>query len=263
MQSSNAAAHAAHTAPEQAVQAYFNASDQCSSPILRSAFHPAAHMLWLDKAGALHSRAQLPWWRTLDTTSPCRPAIERSLRILDREGPMALVEAHSRFDTFRFLDYLLVVESPDGWLIVDKIFQRVEGDETPARADETEMRRVLDDKIRAAGEHDPALLASTHLEECTYSAVHTKSGPYVRESVSEWAAKYAARKARNEDGHEAKWRILDAGGYGTVGHAKLEVVSRGTRYIDHLLLLKTTDGWRIAAAVWGNPANPVHATSES
>ncbi|WP_394846195.1 nuclear transport factor 2 family protein [Pendulispora brunnea] len=243
-----------YTAPEQAVQAYFKASDQCSGEILRSAFHPAAHMLWLDKAGALHSRAQLPWWRALDTASPCRPALERSLRILDREGPMALVEAHSRFDTYRFHDYLLVVESPDGWLIVDKVFQRLEGDDSPAPADETEVRRILDEKIRAAGEHDSALLASTHLEDCTYSAVNAKRGtPYLRESVSEWAAKYAARKARNEDGHEAKWRILHAAGSGSIGHAKLEVVSRGTRYIDHLLLLKTTDGWRIAAAVWGNP----------
>ncbi|WP_394835673.1 nuclear transport factor 2 family protein [Pendulispora rubella] len=252
----------AHTAPEQAVQAYFKASDQCSSQILRSAFHPAAHMLWLDKAGALHSRAQLPWWRVLDTASPCRPALERTLRIIDREGPMALVEANSRFDTYRFHDYLLVVESPDGWLIADKVFQRLEeGDAAPAPADEAEIRHILDDKIRAAGAHDPALLASTHLEDCIYSAVHAKSGtPYVRESVSEWAAKYAARKARNEDGHEAKWRILHAAGSGTIGHAKLEVVSRGTRYIDHLLLLRTTDGWRIAAAVWGNPAK---LTSES
>jgi hypothetical protein len=49
-----------HTAPEQAVQAYFAASDQCSSRILRTAFHPATRMQWLDgKTGALRSRAQL------------------------------------------------------------------------------------------------------------------------------------------------------------------------------------------------------------
>jgi len=68
-------------------------------------------MQWLDKAGALHSRAQLPWWRMLDTAQPCNPALERHLRVLDREGPMALVEANSRFANYSFHDYLLTAST--------------------------------------------------------------------------------------------------------------------------------------------------------
>jgi len=249
-----------HTTPEQAVQAYFTASDQCSSRLLRSAFHPAAHMQWIDKSGALHARAQLSWWRTLETANPCTPAADRRLQVLDREGPMALVEAYSRFGAYQFHDFLLAVDGPQGWVIADKVFQRLDLGESPAAADEGAVRRVIEDKIAAAGANDPALLASSHVEDCIYSAVRVRGVPYARESVSQWAARYAERRERGEDGRAASWRVLRVGAAGTVGYAKLEVVAQGTRYVDHLLLLRTEDGWRVAAAVWGDPAAPSGAS---
>jgi len=127
-------------------------------------------------------------------------------------------------------------------------------------AQEAGVRQILDDKIKAAVDHDPALLASTHLDECVYSRVHAGGIAYGRESVSEWAAIYAARRERGDDGRTARWRILHIGASGRLAFAKLEVVSGGTRFVDHLLLLRVADGWRIAAAVWGDPTGGTGAT---
>ena len=247
------AAFDGHAAPEGAVQAYFEASDTCSSRTLRTAFHPATLMHWVDKSGALHTRPQLAWWQSLEA-GPCKPAIERHLTVVDREGAMALVEANSRFDSFRFHDFLLVANAGTGWRIVDKIFQRLEGDEPPAAVDEAAIRRVLGDKIKAANTSDPALLAASHIEDAAYTAIHVRGVPFARESLSEAAFRYASRRERGEDTSADRWRVLGVGGSGTVAYAKLDVVVRGTRYIDFLLLLRTADGWRLSGAVWGDPS---------
>jgi predicted dithiol-disulfide oxidoreductase (DUF899 family) len=44
---------------------------------------------------------------------------------------------------------------------------------------------------------------------------------------------------------------------GSIAAVKLDVVFAGRGNLDHLLLLRTKDGWRIAAAAWGDPA-PTH-----
>ena len=37
-----------YASAEDAVRGYFAGSDQCASRLLRAAFHPAAHMAWID-----------------------------------------------------------------------------------------------------------------------------------------------------------------------------------------------------------------------
>src|SRR5262249_25148360 len=123
--SATAAAAPGLAGPEDAVKAYFAGSDQCSSKLLRAAFDPDAHLQWVDDAGAPQTLAQLAWWTRTDAQRPCTPALERSLKVLDREGPLALVDASSRYATHRFHDLLLVAETPAGWRIVDKIFDRL------------------------------------------------------------------------------------------------------------------------------------------
>jgi hypothetical protein len=54
--------------------------------------------------------------------------------------------------------------------------------------------------------------------------------------------------------HDSKWRVLQVIQRGDIGAVKLDVIYKGIRYIDYLLLLRITGGWKIAAAVWGDPA---------
>jgi hypothetical protein len=239
---------AIHASAEDAVRGYFAGSDQCASRLLRAAFHPAAHMAWID-GDAVHTRAMLAWWQKTDAQAPCTPAAARQLAVIDREGPLALVEATSQFADFAFHDLLLVAETPEGWRIVDKVFERLGASAQPG--DAAAVRAVIQTKIDAALASDPALLAASHLDDCIYSRVRAGGIAYARESVSEWAARYAAARERGEDGRHARWRIVDVRAFDRIAAAKLEIRSPTGRHIDHLLLLRTADGWKIAAAAWG------------
>jgi hypothetical protein len=239
-----------HATPEAAVRGYFAGSDHCSSRDLRAAFHPAAHMWWLD-GDTVRARTMLAWWQLTDAQSPCVPALERQLVVLDREGPMALVAATSRFASFTFHDLLLVADTPHGWLIVDKVFERLAPDAAITRADDPDVRAVLATKITAATTTSAALLAATHLDDCVYSRIHAGDPAYARETVSEWAARYALRHERPSTDPASQWHILAIHASGHIAAAKLDVVSPTARHIDHLLLLRTPAGWRIAAASWG------------
>lgn len=239
-----------HASAEDAVRGYFAGSDQCASRLLRAAFHPAAHMAWID-GDAVHTRAMLAWWQKTDAQAACTPAAARKLAVIDREGPLALIEATSELADFAFHDLLLVADTPEGWLIVDKVFERLGAGEAAKPGDEAAVRAVVQTKIDAALANAPALLAASHLDECVYSRVHAGGIAYARESVSEWAARYAAARERGEDGRKASWRIVEVRAFDRIAAAKLEIRSPTGRHIDHLLLLRTGDGWRIAAAAWG------------
>jgi hypothetical protein len=240
-------------APEHAVRAYFRAGDEGSSAQLRAAFHPSAVMQWVDDGGALGTRTQLDWWLALEGAPP-RPAQQRTLRVIDREGPLVLIEAISDWPTHRFDDLLLVVRTPDGWRIVGKVFERLAaGASVGAQpGDDAAIRAVLADKIAARAAFDPALLARSHTPACPYYEVGV-GAPFAYGSLSEGAARYAVRRDRGETDHGSRWRVLAVEVRGRIAAAKLDVVVEGVRYVDHLLLVRLAGGWRIAAVAWGDP----------
>ncbi|AFE06411.1 hypothetical protein COCOR_05499 [Corallococcus coralloides DSM 2259] len=245
-----------HASPEEAVQAYFQASDTGSSRLLRSAFHPDVVMHWVDGGdGTPRTRTQLEWWQVLDAKAP-QSATGRGMTVLDREGPFALMEAVSHWPDHTFDDLLLVVETPVGWRIVGKVFQRLAPGERatgPASAQE-EIRAVLDAKIEAHALYSHALLHQSHTPDCIYYRVNVEGVPFARGTLSEAAARYAANAEAGIQDRESPWNVLKVEVRGNVAAAKLEVRVGGTRFIDHLLLVRTGGQWRISAAAWGNPA---------
>jgi len=215
-------------------------------------------MQWVDETGAAQAVTQLAWWMRLDATAAPVPAAERHLTVLDREGPLALIEAVSTWPTHSFDDLLLVVRTPDGWRIVGKVFEKLAPGAvaTAAPGDEAAIRAVLADKIEAHAAYDPALLARSHTPGCLYVAVDV-DGPLRISTLSEAAARYARQREAGETDRESPWRVGDVVIRGHVAAAELEVVWRGRRHVDHLLLLGLAEGWRIAAAAWGpSPASP-------
>jgi hypothetical protein len=249
-----------HSSPEAAVQAYFQASDTGSSRMLRSAFHSAALMHWVDGAtGTLRVLTQLEWWQRLDASASApNPATERTLKALDREGPFALMEATSRWPTHAFHDLLLAVETPTGWRIVGKAFHRLTPGETlpDLPAAEQEIREVLDRKIQARARFSPTLLHESHTPDCLYYRVHVEGVPFGWGPLSEGAARYAENQDANLQDPDSRWRILRVDVRGTIAAAKLDVQVGPVRYIDHLLLVRTAGQWRISAASWGDPLAP-------
>lgn len=237
----------------EAVTAYFRASDEGASRALRVAFHPAAHLQWVDETGELKILTQLEWWERIDSGKPV-PADRRTFEILDREGRLALVEAVSRWPTHTFDDLLLVVQTPEGWRIVGKVFEKLGpgATATGTAEDVAAIRAILATKIEAHASYDPRLLARSHTPHCQYVSIGVDA-PFTLRSLSEAAARYAGHQDRGETDRESPWRILSVTVRGHVAAAKLDVIYQGRRYIDHLLLVRPTGGWRIAAAAWGDP----------
>lgn len=232
--------------PEAAVRRYFQASDEGSPALLREATHGSIWMQSAGPDGQLRITPQLAW--TLRLANPV-PATRRELVVLDREGGLALVRATSTWLDHRFDDLIIVVRDGARWQMVAKIFS---GELAPAALsadDRAQIAAVIADKVAAHAGYDPALLARSHTDDCPYY----RTDPHlVRSSLSEAAARYATLRATGKTS-ASPWRTLLVTGHGTIAAVKLDVQHEGTRYIDYLLLLRLAAGWRIVAAVWGDP----------
>ena len=243
-----------HAGPADAVQAYFDGRDRGSGTVIRTAFHPDAALQSVADDGSPRVLEQAEWWVRLE--KGVTPAAENRQSLLDREGGMALVEATSRWSTHEFRDLLILADTPEGWRIVGKVFTRIAAGETlrPATPeDDQAIRQVVQVKIDAHVGYDPALLVASHLPTCRYFRVHVEGVDFLESSLSQGAARYAGMRERGEHGRDTKWRVLEVIPRADIAAVKLDAIYKGIRYIDYLLLLRTTDGWRIAAAVWGDP----------
>lgn len=239
--------------PEAAVASYFRAGDEHASRHVRAAFLPDTPIRWVDADGTPRALEQVEWWPRLDGSRES-PATSRVQRTLDRDGTFALVEAVSRWPDHGFHDLLLAVDTPDGWRLAGKVFARLgPGEAAAATADPAAevraIRDVLDVKIAAHAAYDPELLRASHLADCRYA--YLIDGTLRLSTLSEAAARYAANQDAGITDHGTRGRIVFVEVRGTIAAAKLEVPWEGRRNIDHLLLVKTAGGWKIAAAAWG------------
>jgi hypothetical protein len=248
-----------HARPADAVTAYFEGRDQGSSKILRTTFHPETPLQWVGEGGTPKRLEQGAWWDRLE--KGVTPATRNEQKEIDREGGMALMEATSSWPTHEFRDLLLLAESPAGWLIVGKAFTRIPAGESLSAStadDEKAIRAVTQVKIDAHTGYDPSLLVASHLPDCRYFRVNYL-GAFANASLSEGCAHYAARRERGEHGRDTKWTVGPVIQRGDIAAVKLAAIFEGKRLIDYLLYLRTADGWKIAAVVYGDPL-PTPAT---
>jgi len=235
--------------PELAVAMYLRAGDRHDSRLIRAAFHPTTAIQSVGPDGNARELHQIEWWPMFDAAG--EPALSRTQRTLDRSGDLALIEAESRWATFRFDDLLLVARQGTRWTIVGKVFARLAPDEVADALpdDDREIRAVLTQKIAAHADYDPRLLLASHLPTCRYA--HVDEAGLTTETLSEHAATYAAHRDAGVTDHDSPWQILSITVRGSIAAAKLDVIWQGRRNVDHLLLLKVAGAWKIAAAAWG------------
>jgi hypothetical protein len=232
--------------PDAAVRRYFRASDEGSPTLLREATHPSIWMQSATPEGDLRIVPQLAW--TLRLTNAV-PATSRELAIIDSEGGLALVRATSKWPDRGFEDLIVAVRDGARWQMVAKIFTAAPDPADLTDDDKSQIAAVIADKLAAHGQYEPSLLAKSHTDDCPYYRTDPK---LVRSSLSEAAARYAENRDAGKTS-ASPWRTLIVTGRGTIAAVKLDVQHEGTRYIDYLLLLRLKQGWRIVAAVWGDP----------
>ena len=131
------AACSAHAAPgadperaavEATVQLYFQGHATGDGSYFRRAFHPDAHVFWVDK-GSLAKKTS----EAFAAGAPGKPADDEARRVrrialVDISGNAAIVKVELLYPTAHLVDYLSLLKTDDGWRIVDKIFTR---DPTP------------------------------------------------------------------------------------------------------------------------------------
>ena len=246
-----------YATPASAADGYLQGAFEQKMPELRAAFLPDARLFWLEN-GKSSTLTQLEWWERIRGTPLPSAALKAVVRILDREGPFALVDVVTRReDGTGFHDYLLVVETDRGFRIADKVFRRLGPSDDPTApqdlAQEATIREVLATKIEAHAAYDPSLLAKSHLPDARGRTIRFEAIAFATSTLSEAAAQYAERRERGETDRESPWRILAVHSDGEIACAKLDVVYQGRRYIDHLLLLRVAEGFRIVGYAWGDP----------
>ena len=233
---------------DAAVRRYFRASDEGSPSLLREATHASIWMQSAGPDGELRVVPQLAWTERLAEKPPV-PATSRTLEILDSEGGLALVRATSKWPDRGFEDLIVTVRDGTRWQMVAKIFTAAPDPTELTADDKTQIAAVIADKLAAHATNDPSLLARSHTDDCPYYRTDPK---LVRSSLSEAAARYAANRAAGKTS-ASPWRTLLVTGRGSIAAVKLDVQPEGKRYVDYLLLLRLQHGWRIVAAVWGDP----------
>ena len=113
-----------HAAIEEAVKHYFAAVSTNDPEELRRAFHPDCVMQSVQD-GALVSVTQPAWQQRLAGAASPLPA-RRRIESLQIDGTLAAVKARATFETFVFVDRLLLLKIGGRWQIVAKAFHRDE-----------------------------------------------------------------------------------------------------------------------------------------
>jgi hypothetical protein len=227
---------------------YFQALERGQPDGLKSVFHSAANLFWVDDQGRLQSRTQ-PSWRDLIARQGPQHAQSREVLDVQVDHDVAMVKARSVLADRTYTDYLLLLHAEGRWLIVNKTFSVAKpGDQglLNQASELADIRVVLQRKIEASAENDGGLLAMTHHPRAVYYTLidHMMSA----DSLAEWIGRYDARRASHPAAPQ--WHIVSVEQTGSAAVAKLDSTLGSTRYVDFISLLKIDGRWQIISAVW-------------
>lgn len=235
-----------------AIQHYFRAGDLGSSAELRAAFHPTAMMFWLAPSGQVAALAQRAWQQRLDANRSPVAAIERRIDWIRITGDGASAKLTSRFATFEFIDYVVLLKAGGRWQIVGKVFHRREPVDAPLNADAAADRGAIEaliaTKFRAMDSNDATGLARVYAARAV--TFTTADAQLVTVPIAEWEARYDESRANGTAVVVATHRIVEIDVGGTAAFVELAHDLESTTVVDYALLLRTGDGWRILDLVY-------------
>lgn len=109
-----------------AVEGYFQAIHAGDTAGLAAVFHPTATLIGWDE-GELRRVSLEQWFRFVESIpSPASQGAVCDGKVLsvDITGTAAMVKVSESYRAFRYVDYLSLVFTPDGWRIVGKCYHQ-------------------------------------------------------------------------------------------------------------------------------------------
>ncbi|RLA54179.1 MAG: hypothetical protein DRR42_02565 [Gammaproteobacteria bacterium] len=120
------AATSAEPLVRQAVEAYFAALHNADTDGLAAVFHPTATLMGWDE-GELRRVSLEQWFRFVNSTpSPASEGVTCDGEILavDISETAAMVKVSESYRAFRYVDYMSLIQTADGWRIVGKCYHQ-------------------------------------------------------------------------------------------------------------------------------------------
>ncbi|CAM2069232.1 Nuclear transport factor 2 family protein [Sulfidibacter corallicola] len=108
------------------------------------------------------------------------------------------------------------------------------------------VERCIQDYLEGTSQGRPAQIERAFL--ATAGLQFVAEGKPKRRTLQQYLSYFKEGVA-----HDRKGRLVSADITGNACMAKVEIVMRGRRYTDYLLLLKVEDGWRIAEKIFFAP----------
>jgi hypothetical protein len=206
-----------------------------------------AMMFSVSPTGQVVAVTQATWQQRLDANRSPVAALERRIEWIRTNGTGAAAKLTSRFATFHFIDYVLLIKSNDRWQIVAKIFHRLEPVDAPLNADPAPDRQAIDAlltrTLRAVDASDARELDSVYVPRAmTFTA---SDGQLVAVSIAEWQARFEEQTAANAPSTPTTRRITQVDVSGTAAFAEIVHESGTGRMVEYMLLLRTGVGWRL------------------
>lgn len=106
------------------VQNYFDGFIGQKPELLRKAFHPHAKLIAMGDAAVTELLAS-DWFAKIEARrqSGVVPPVASAVVLgIDQAGDAAVAKVQIKFPTYEFVDYLSLLKTADGWVIVNKIY---------------------------------------------------------------------------------------------------------------------------------------------
>jgi hypothetical protein len=234
----------ANPTPEAAVEAYLQANRSHKTELLQRAFHATAMMYWLDENQRLQGMTQYAWKARMRLAPPAAQ-FQQKLSTIDRHGQGAVAVISAEREGRAIVDFLLLLQTQEGWRCVGKVYGDARADQTQNTAEFAQAAAALVAKkqLSDASWNARMFRSTQHLRAMVFNL---DEGELVAASASEWAARFAERKHEKLTVHPTGFQINALQGTHNVGYVRWTIQwSDQSRWTDFALLVKADGRWQM------------------
>eukprot|EP00959_Pyramimonas_sp_CCMP1952_P232891 4867280-Pyramimonas_sp.AAC.1 len=251
----------AYTEIAEAVSTYFAALHKRDAELMKTVFHPSAHLKRLDDEDVVQSIPSERFFQIVSVGEPTPEAIVAEDKILNIEllqsGVAAMAQVQISLPPKRYTDFLSFLKIDGKWQIISKVFTAVDM-EAPTYREEMPF-------VESHSEIADALTLyfySLHLSdpELVQQVMHPSSGVYTCEQDQLYArdmdqfCESIAQRPASTDSRVTKYdkicAVSKSGPKTAMAKVQIGFPQVGRLFTDHLSLLKVMGKWTIVSKTY-------------